>query len=429
MPTYDETRDYLYALKNRGSKFGIDRMVRLVEALEHPERRFPVVHVAGTNGKGSVCAMLEAMYRSSGYKTGLFTSPHLLHLGERVQVDRKVLAESGIVHYVEALRPAAEILGHADPDLHPTFFEFVAAMAFLRFATERVDLALIETGLGGRLDATNVVDPELSIITSISLDHTEMLGDTLAEIAGEKAGIIKPGKPVLMGCLPEEAEAVIRAVAAERGCACYSVRERFSEDELPETNLAGRFQRWNAAVAVYATELLAERFPLRSTQALVQVDWAGRWQQLEVAGRRLVLDATHNPEGCRALQENLAQLVAATGRKPIIVAGTLGEARGRSLMATVAPFARELYLLQPNQDRALAPAQLEAFLPEGCDFPVRASSVAQLFSGSNIGKIGAAGDSIVVTGSIYLIGEVLEQLQGGSGLGADFQDRLSGGLA
>lgn len=468
MATYDETLDYLYALKNRGSKFGIARMVRLVKALGHPERKFPVIHVAGTNGKGSVCAMLEALYRENGYNTGLFTSPHLVHLGERVQVNRAMLSPEAIIRYTGELKPVATELGQDDPELHPTFFEFIAAMAFLRFAAESVDLACIETGLGGRLDATNVVDPGLSIITSISFDHMEMLGDTLTKIAGEKAGIIKPGKPVLMGCLPEEAETVIRAVAAERGCACYAVRERFTEADLPETNLAGHFQRWNAAVAVYATELLAARFPVASTKALMQIDWAGRWQKLQVAGRTLILDATHNPEGAEALKENLAQLVASEGRKPILVAGTLGEERGRSLMDAVAPFARELYLVQPKQDRAIDPARLETFLPDGRDFPVYQHKLDELFASDAVGAplaagpelsrradasrspergglitpasvtgfakatpvksagstMGRPGDTIVVTGSIYLIGEVLERLQGDSGSGSDFQDKL-----
>jgi len=419
---YSQARDYLYALRNRGSTFGIDRMRRLVALLGHPEQQFPLIHVAGTNGKGSVCAMLEAVYRSNGYKTGLFTSPHLVQLGERVQVDRRILTEAGIAEYLEQLRPAANALGQEDPELHPTFFEFITAMGLLHFATEAVDLALIETGLGGRLDATNVVQPELSIITSISFDHMEQLGDTLAKIAGEKAGIIKPGRPVLMGCLPAEAEAVIRATAAERGCACHCVRERFTAADLPETNLAGHFQRWNAAVAVYATELLAGHLPVKSTQALMQIDWAGRWQQLEFDGRTLILDATHNPEGCQALQENLAQLVATTGSKPIIVAGTLGAARGRSLMATVAPFARELYLVRPQQDRATGPAVLEGFLPQARSFLVHPSRVEELF-GATAG-IGQPGDTIVVTGSIYLIGEVLERLQGAAGNGGAWQDKL-----
>jgi dihydrofolate synthase/folylpolyglutamate synthase len=355
----------------------------------------------------------------------MFTSPHLLHLGERVQVDRRILTEAGICSYLEQLRPAAAALGREDPELHPTFFEFITAMAFLRFAAERVNLAMIETGLGGRLDATNVVEPELSIITSISFDHMEQLGDTLAKIAGEKAGIIKPGKPVLIGCLPGEAEAVIRATAAERGCACYAVRERFGAEALPETNLAGGFQRWNAALAVYATELLADRFPVHDTRALKEVDWAGRWQRMQVGGRTVILDATHNPEGCRALQANLEQLVAETGEKPVLVAGTLGEARGRSLMTAVAPFARELYLVEPHQDRAIEPAVLENFLPGERDFSVHRAELGDLFQRGGAVRVGRPGDIVVVTGSIYLIGEVLEQLQEGArGDGVNLQDRL-----
>ena len=316
MPDYSDILDYLSALKNRGSKYGIERMRLLLEALGHPERMFPVIHVAGTNGKGSVCAMLEAVYRDNGYKVGLFSSPHLVHLGERVQVDRLILSEAEIVRYTELLSPIAGELGRRDPDLHPAFFEFITSMAFLRFAELPVDIACIETGLGGRLDATNVVDPELSIITTISLDHCDLLGDTLAAIAGEKAGIIKEGKPVLVGKLPLEADAVVRRVAKERGCKLYTISERFPDETgLPQTNLAGGFQRWNAALATYAIEILADHFPVRSKNALEQVEWAGRWQTLELDGRKLILDATHNPEGATVLKQNLSNL----SKQPIIL--------------------------------------------------------------------------------------------------------------
>lgn len=418
MPKYTATLHYLFALKSRGSKYGIDRMRLLVEALGHPERKFPVIHVAGTNGKGSVCAMLEAVYRENGYTTGFFSSPHLVHLGERVQVNRHSLSSAEIVHYTEQLKPIAAELGKEDPDLHPTFFEFIAAMAFQRFAAERVDIACIETGLGGRLDATNVVDPELSIITTISLDHTEMLGDTLALIAGEKAGIIKPGKPVLMGKLPPEAEAVVRRVAKERGCKLYALPDRFpDESSLPHTNLAGGFQRWNAALAVYATEILAERFPVQSTEALEYVEWAGRWQTLQLDGRKLILDASHNPEGVAALEESLADLIKADGREPIIIAGTLGEDRARSLMAVVGRYASELYLVAPNQSRGT----LTAFLKSCLDRDAVETDLLTLFPEPGRCTVGQPGDTLVLTGSIYLIGEVLERIQGittneGSGL-------------
>jgi dihydrofolate synthase/folylpolyglutamate synthase len=418
MPDYSDILDYLYALKNRGSKYGIERMRLLVEALGHPEQKFPVIHVAGTNGKGSVCAMLEAIYRDNGYKLGLFSSPHLVHLGERVQVDRQILSELEIVRYTEQLRPIAAELGKSDPDLYPTFFEFIAAMALLKFERASVDIACIETGLGGRLDATNVVDPELSIITTISLDHCEMLGDSLAAIAGEKAGIIKPGKPVLMGKLPPEAEAVVRRVAEGCGCKLYALTDRFpDETSLPQTKLAGGFQRWNAALAVYATEILAGRFPVRSTTALEKVEWAGRWQTLEIDGRKLILDATHNPEGIEALEENLASLSS----KPIIIAGSLGEARARSLMKLVAQHARELYLVAPRQDRATP----TAFLKSCLDREAVETALSTLFPKPGCCAVGKPGDYIVLTGSIYLIGEAMEHIQGASSHdGSGLQDKI-----
>ena len=420
---FPKTCDYLFGLKNRGSKFGIDRMVRFVEALGHPEKQFPLIHVAGTNGKGSTCAMLEALYRGNGYRTGLFSSPHLVHLGERMQINRQILNEEAIVEHTEELKEVAKKLGENDPDLHPTFFEFVAAMAFLRFAKESVDIGLIETGLGGRLDATNIVNPELSIITSISYDHTELLGDTLTKIAGEKAGIIKPGKPVLIGCLPKEAEVVMRTTAEARGCKLYCVRDRFSEENLPETNLAGDFQRWNAAVAIYATELLQERFPIKTNDPLQSIYWPGRWQKIEFADRTLILDATHNPEGAKALQQNLKHLVEDEG-KPIIIAGTLGDDRGQSLMEAVSPFARELHLVEPNQDRASSLAFLESCLQKDREFSSFQTNLDAIFPDQEEFAIGTEGETILVTGSLYLIGEVLERIQGTSKIGADFHDRF-----
>ena len=411
MPNYIETRHYLYGLKNQGSKYGIDRMRLFVEALHHPEQRFPSIHVAGTNGKGSTCAMLEAIYRDNGYRTGFFNSPHLVHQGERVQVNRQILPHSAIVDYTEQLRPVAEALGKDDPDCHPSFFEFMVAMAFLRFAESKVDIALLETGLGGRLDATNVVTPELSIITSISLDHTELLGDTIEAIAREKAGIIKQGVPVLLGKLPSEAEALIREIAQQRSAPIYSVTERYPHtEELPLTNLEGTYQRWNAAVATYATELLADRFPIKSTQALMHIDWAGRWQTIPLADRTLILDASHNPEGALALQENLGRLIEHTGKKPLIVAGALGEDRGRSLIHAVTPYARELYLVEPQQPRATASSFLESCLPKDRDFPVTHRQLVDIIPAPNTCTLGNPGDTIVITGSLYLIGEALERL-------------------
>ncbi|MGC6456675.1 MAG: bifunctional folylpolyglutamate synthase/dihydrofolate synthase [Coraliomargaritaceae bacterium] len=422
MPEPSETTDYLYSLRERGSQYGLQRMQRFVAALGNPHKQFPLIHVAGTNGKGSVCAMLETLYQNNGYKTGLFTSPHLVHLGERVQVNRCPLTMEDIDRYTSRLRTVAEDLDEETPGSHPTFFEFMAAMAFLHFAESKVNIALIETGLGGRLDATNIVDPELSIITTISLDHTEMLGETLTEIAGEKAGIVKPKKPILIGHLPPEAQTVVRRIAAERSSPLLKLEKRFpTREDLPETNLFGAFQRINAGLALQATEILSKSFPIRSIQAFRHVDWPGRWQKLEISKRTLILDATHNPEGAQQLTDSLSSL----NNKPIVVAGTLGEERGRHLMQAIAPYAREVYLVEPNQPRALPATYLQNCLPAESTFPIHASQVEALFSQDEC-KIGEPGDTIVCTGSIYLIGEILQRLQGSQpDTKGNLQDRVA----
>jgi len=196
-PDYAAVQDYLFSLKARGIKFGIDRMRMMVEALGHPERAVPTIHLSGTNGKGSTSAMLDAILHAAGWRTGLYTSPHLVRLGERVQVNRALLTEAELAAFTRELRPIAEEISRDHPDDHPSFFEFMTAMAFLQFQRQHCDVGIIEVGMGGRLDATNVVLPEVAAITSISLDHCEMLGDSVEKIATEKAGIIKAGRPVV----------------------------------------------------------------------------------------------------------------------------------------------------------------------------------------------------------------------------------------
>lgn len=414
LQTFAEVRDYLFALKSHGAKYGIDRMRVLVKRLGHPERRYPLVHVAGTNGKGSTTAMLEAIFRAGGYSTGMFTSPHLIYQGERVQVNREILPHASIVRYTNMLRPVARALAAEDPDLHPSFFEFMTAMAFLRFAEVPVDVALIETGLGGRLDATNVVEPDVTVITSIGLDHQEILGDNLEAIAWEKAGILKPGVPVVIGCLPAEAESVIRNRAETLGCAVYSVSEAFGDniEDYPATRLVGDYQRINAATASLAARVLAKRLPLPDdaiTEGLRMVEWAGRWDLHALLDREIILDATHNGEGSAHLDQNLAHLVARTGRKPVIITGTLGTARAHALLPIVAKWARRIHLVRPHQPRACSFEELEAALPNPCP-PVVRSSLAELFPTPGVCAEGEPGDTIVATGSIYLIGEIMDAL-------------------
>src|SRR5688500_5484989 len=334
----------------------------LTAALGHPEQAVPCVHVAGTNGKGSVAAMLDAILHAAGWRTGLYTSPHLVKLGERVQVERQILSEAEIVEYVHELRPVAERVSAHAPDDHASFFEFMTAMALLQFARQRCDISLIEVGLGGRLDATNIVTPEVSIITSIAVDHSEFLGTELSQIATEKAGIIKPGRPVVIGRMPALAEATIRGVAERQGARVISVAAEFGDDlaAYPHTNLEGDYQRWNAATATLAARALPPTWKVTDhaiARGLEHVDWPGRWQRVWLGQRLAILDASHNPEGAQVLDSNLQHLIAETGRAPIVITGALGAARAKPLLETIARHAGEIHLVVPQQARACTHAE------------------------------------------------------------------------
>jgi folylpolyglutamate synthase/dihydrofolate synthase len=423
---YAAVCERLFAMKARGVSYGIDRMRAFATALGNPERAVPMVHVAGTNGKGSVAAMLAAILRAAGKRVGMYTSPHLVRLGERVQVDGAPLSDAEIVAYVAELEPKAAELERATPGEAPSFFEFMTAMAFLQFARRGCDVAVVEVGLGGRLDATNILAPAVSVITSIGLDHCEMLGDTLEKIAAEKAGVIKPGVPVVMGRLPAEAEATVRAIAVERGAPLASVREVFGDEmgNYPRTALEGDYQRINAATATLAARAVAERFGVAEThiaEGLAKVSWPGRWQRARLAdGRLIVLDASHNPEGAEVLDGLLAKLVAETGRAPVVVTGVLGAARARPLLQAIGRHAKEIHLARPQQARASGFEELEALVPG--EFFARGGKLARgavetLFPRAGVCAVGAPDDVIVVTGSIYLLGEVLTRLEPERGRG------------
>ncbi len=415
LETYEEARDWLYSLKNRGSTYGLERMERLAEALDNPQRAYPVIHIAGTNGKGSTAAMLEAVFRAHGYKTGLSTSPHLVRQGERIQVNRKILHEFQILGYTKELAEIASRIAEAEPEMHPSFFEFMTAMAFLHFQREKVDVAIVEVGLGGRLDATNVVVPEVSVITSIGMDHCEILGDTLEAIAGEKAGIVKRGVPTVIGKLPEQAETVIRSICQERSSRVISVSQEYGDDlnAYPETCLTGGYQRINAATALTTARALQERFRLdweTCENALTQVQWPGRWEERNLRHRRIIFDVTHNAEGARWLEENLSQLTCEGAPKPDVVFGATGEDRAKALIPMIARYASSFTFVVPKQDRASAYETLEACVPEGFVGSVSRGSIPQLFPSRGTCALDVpCSRPLLVTGSIYLIGEVWER--------------------
>ena len=430
---FAETEDFLYKLRNSGSKFSLDRIKKMCGAFGNPQRKYPVVHVAGTNGKGSVCAMLEAVLRGvCGIKTGMYTSPHLLYLGERIQIDRKPTSKEALMSDMFQIRKMCGKLFEENGE-YPSFFEFMTCAAFLEFERNEVDVGIVEVGLGGRLDSTNVVSPEVCAITSIGLDHTEFLGNTLEEIAFEKAGIIKNGVPVVLGKLPCEAERVILKIAGGRGARVLKAEDMKT---LPQTSLEGNFQRINAGVAFLAAKTLSERggifSPLKGEEgdkkileALKNVSWSARWERINLSkGKTLILDASHNPEGAKALEENLVRFLSSNGNsKPVVSVGVLGESRAEAILKVVSKYASKIILLEPKEPRALSFEKLREKIPPS--FPRekilnrRVDEVyVKPFDCREIGP----GETIISTGSIYLAGEVLSAL--GAGVSDGLSDKL-----
>ncbi|MBT5903162.1 MAG: bifunctional folylpolyglutamate synthase/dihydrofolate synthase, partial [Opitutaceae bacterium] len=348
------------------------------------------------------------------YKVGLYTSPHLVRLGERVQVNREILTESEIMAYTRELLPVAARLGQVSADDHPSFFEFMTAMAFWQFARKGCDVAVAEVGLGGELDATNIVEPAVTAITSIGFDHCEILGHTHAEIAQAKAGIIKSGVPIVIGRMPLEAEDVIRKRAAALEAPVSSVRDRYGEElgNYPETALVGDCQRWNAATASLVIEALGWSIESNAVEIGLQAaHWPARWERMRIHGRTVIMDASHNPEGAAELRLNLARLHDQTGKNPIVVVGALGLARAQPLIEAVAEFAQEIHIVVPEQSRACGFADIRNLIPDQFAGAIHESEVKALFEGQRISTWSNPEDTVVVTGSIYLAGEVMGYLR------------------
>jgi dihydrofolate synthase/folylpolyglutamate synthase len=412
-----EALEFLRALKQRGVHPGLDRMRVFAAALGNPELKVPVIHIAGTNGKGSVAAMLESVLRGAGWRTGLYTSPHLIRFGERIQIDRSPLPFEELVAYARELKPVVEALASREgAEAQPSYFEFMTGLAFLHFARRGCDVVIAETGMGGLLDATNIVSPELSVITSIGHDHAAFLGDSLESIATHKAGIIKPGRPVVIGRLPAEAERVMRVTAGARGSVLRAISEEFGSDiaRYPSTNLLGEYQRVNAATATLAARSLDHRWRLTEpgiAAALQSVAWPARWQQLQVGGRSVVIDTSHNSEGASVLDRALAELVRTTGRRPVVVTGVLGADRAGPILETVCRHAEAVHLVIPRQSRACGYAELEALIPTGFRGAVTRDRLQVVIPsrGQCLPSV-PADRPVVFTGSIYLAGEVLARL-------------------
>lgn len=384
---YSQALAWLYATQHHGIKLGLENIRGLVSGLGLDLAGFRFLHVAGTNGKGSVCAMLASICQAGGLRTGLFTSPHLVSFRERIVVDGEMIDEE---HVAEDLTRIAAVI--AERGLNPTFFEITTALALMHFQREKADVVVLETGMGGRLDSTNIVTPAVSVITPIDLDHQAWLGDTLGKIAREKAGIIKPGIPVVSAPQCPEAEEVLRNVAEELGAPISFVNAPLT---LP-VNLAGTHQKWNAALALAALD--AAKLPTMGLkQGLATVVWPGRFQRIH---EKLVLDGAHNRASALRLAETWREVFGSL--KARIVVGILQDKDAREIAEALAPIAESFIAVPVQSSRSRSPEDLlETLRPFA---PARATE--SLSAGLQL----AENKPVLVTGSLFLIGEALALL-------------------
>jgi dihydrofolate synthase/folylpolyglutamate synthase len=400
--SYQEAIEYLYSLRLFGAKLGLENTLRLAELAGNPQERLRFIHVAGTNGKGSTCAMLESVYRAAGLRTGLFTSPHLISFCERLQVDRKAISETDVVRLVAEIK---ELIGHFPPGAHPTFFEVITVMALKYFADQQCEIVVWETGLGGRLDATNIVTPLASVITNVACDHEEWLGDTLEKIAFEKAGIIKPQVPVVVGPIVSEAFEIIQRTALERHSPPFLADSRGTEPI--ELSLLGAHQQENAALVLQTIRVLQSHIAVSESvvrKGLQSVVWPGRLQLVTTPkGQVVLLDGAHNVAGALALARTIEQLFQ---KKPRALAlGILRDKDYEQICRILAPLFDEIFLCPVESERTAPPDLLLKFC-------AAANPTARLHCCDSLAE---ALDQInaftVLTGSLYFVGQALELLR------------------
>jgi dihydrofolate synthase / folylpolyglutamate synthase len=401
---YPDSVQFLYALGNemKTAKLGLERISAVLAALGNPHKAYRVVHVAGTNGKGSVCAMIDAGLRAAGIRTGLFTSPHLIEPTERIQIDGIPVTPSQFSKAFDVVHQAAESL---ELDAHPSYFETVTAMAFWLFREMGVETAVVEVGLGGRLDSTNVVEPALTVITPVDMDHEMYLGNTIQAIATEKAGILKPGVPAVFAKHRADAEAVLIARSRELGIEVHraaeaeihdlNLEDRGSSFSLSigtvECPLAGAHQVDNAVTAALALNALGVL-----PKGIAEARWPGRLEHIS-PNPDVILDGAHNPAGARALANYIQEFYP--HRKRWMIFGAMQDKRVEEIAATLFPLADELVFTAPSNPRTMAPEALQALAGRGRTAPdvVEALRLIQTECGAE--------DVIFITGSLFLVGE------------------------
>jgi len=400
--TYPESIDWLFATQLFGIKLGLDGPKSLLkEYLAYPDHGVKVIHVAGTNGKGSTCAMIDSMARGAGHRCGLFTSPHLVDFRERIRVSGEDIPEEECAAMLTELRELSERM-----DPHPTFFEITLVLAMRWFRERGCEIIVLETGMGGRLDATTAVPADVCAITPVGLDHMQWLGDTVEEIALEKAGIMVEGKPVFSSPQEDGVKRVLEREANER-------RSPLKFIDAPLTGypvaLVGTHQRWNAALAVeclYAAGIRLDYEVVHHGMATVR--WPGRFERLELAdGRAVVLDGAHNPQGAAVLAETWRWDFGS--RKATLVFSAVAAKDIAGILAVLVPLAERIHICPVDTPRAALPEELAAGLPaeappHECHATFNAAFDAAL----------AGTGPILVAGSLFLVGEAKARLQGGT---------------
>jgi len=448
---YNQALTYLYNLQKFGIKFGLSKTENLLKAFDHPQRHLRCIHIAGSNGKGSVAAMLASIYKEAGYKVGLFTSPHLVDFRERFQIKGRMISKKKTLELIKEIREKTHSL---EP---PTFFEFVTAMALLYFKREGVDLAIMETGLGGRLDATNIIKPLVAVITTISLEHQEYLGKTLGKIAWEKGGIIKPRIPLVTGVRQKGVRMILEGLCQEKQAPLFLAGRDFRTRKLSNGNfsyhgvisselkkgkksrhwvqegfepreeeqkmsylrsvapnselrthnltvgLLGEHQIKNAGLALTVIRLLEEKFPLSEEKirlGLQKVQWPGRLEVL-AENPRIVLDGAHNPGAMQTLTENIPQVFSY--KKLFLIFGMMKDKQLKETFNYLIPLSDKVFLTRAEYDRSADPQDLQPFL-EGRNVPYGlfpalpgAIEAAQEEAGPE--------DLILITGSLFIVGE------------------------
>ena len=401
-----DPQSYLQTLQPLAMRFGLERMERALAALGHPERRYPVLHVAGTNGKGSTCAMAATALRHAGHRVGLYTSPHLVRFNERIAVDGAAIDDARLAAGIEVVLRACPWHEAGREDERLTYFEFATLLGLVEFAVRAVTAAVVEVGLGGRWDATNAIAaPAVTAVARIGLDHTQLLGNTVEEIAREKAGIFKPGVPaVVHGDQPGGVLEVLRAEAARRGTP-FTVAAASWDGPI---GLPGPHQRANAGLAAAALRALAGRgVPVGEddiARGVACAAWPGRLE--EVAG--VVLDGAHNPQGAAALAEALPVLYP--GRPVELVFGVLSDKDHAGMLAALRPAVRRIHVLAPQTPRARAAPEVQALARSlGIEAHVHGGLEEALACAWRAASDGAL---VCIAGSLYLVGEARQRLGG-----------------